>query len=262
MRLHLLSDIHNEFPRTIKQFRSHMFVPEVLDADVTLLAGDIEHKGRSAAWAAAQFPGKVLLVPGNHEYYGVHFQRHLAKMRAFAQTTGGRVQVLDRDVVVIDGVRFLGATGWTDLSSTGNPVEAELRAAIMNDFKRIRHNDAVRHREFIRWSPSAMVRESRLTRAWLEEQLSIPFAGKTVVMTHHAPSLLSVSHDRYDVSHLDAAYANRWEHLFGDAVDLWVHGHIHAPVDYVCAGTRVVSNPRGYPMEHNPGFNPRLILEL
>ena len=30
---------------------------------------------------------------------------------------------------------------------------------------------------------------------------------------------------------------------------LWLHGHTHAPRDYVVGTTRVVCNPRGYPHE-------------
>jgi hypothetical protein len=47
---------------------------------------------------------------------------------------------------------------------------------------------------------------------------------------------------------LTPAYASDLEPLFGKA-DLWCHGHIHASVDYTVGGTRVVSNPRGYPDE-------------
>ena len=49
------------------------------------------------------------------------------------------MHVLDRDEVVIDGVRFLGATLWTDFSATGNLVLAALEARQrMTDYRRIR----------------------------------------------------------------------------------------------------------------------------
>ena len=44
--------------------------------------------------------------------------------------------------------------------------------------------------------------------------------------------------------------------------DLWIHGHMHLPVDVVVDKTRVLCNPHGYPHEPNNGFNPDLIVEI
>jgi hypothetical protein len=48
---------------------------------------------------------------------------------------------------------------------------------------------------------------------------------------------------------------------------LWIHGHIHESCNYLVGNrTRVVCNPRGYPMEtagnesQNPNFNPGLLM--
>lgn len=46
-----------------------------------------------------------------------------------------------------------------------------------------------------------------------------------------------------------------------DRVALWVHGHTHTSVDFEMAGTRVVSNQRGYPGEES-GFQPSLVIDL
>ena len=46
---------------------------------------------------------------------------------------------------------------------------------------------------------------------------------------------------------------------------LWVHGHLHHSVDYVCGGTRVLSNPRGYWSERgneNPSFDVDLVVDI
>ncbi|MNF99562.1 3',5'-cyclic adenosine monophosphate phosphodiesterase CpdA [compost metagenome] len=100
------------------------------------------------------------------------------------------------------------------------------------------------------------------TRDWLRTKLAEPFDGRTVVITHHAPTLRSLQDNPHAGGHMDAAYANRWEDLMGcDQVALWVHGHSHTAVDYDVAGTRVVCNPRGYPGE-DTGFSPGLVLTL
>jgi 3',5'-cyclic AMP phosphodiesterase CpdA len=245
MRIHLLSDLHNEF---------RPFTPQVLDVDVVILAGDIDVNVRGVAWARQCFSGPVLYVPGNHEYYGGHLGRTLQKMRLVG---GERVRVLDRDEVIIAGVRFLGATMWTDFAATGNPPMASLSAQhAMNDFRQIRTENYRRIR------PADLVEQSVKTRDWLCGKLAESFAGQTVVITHHAPSLRSLQDSPHAGTHMDAAYANRWEDLMGgEALALWLHGHCHSAADYDVAGTRVVCNPRGYPGEKT-GFNPGLILTL
>jgi len=243
MRIHLLSDLHNEFD---------LFEPEVRDADVVILAGDINVKTRGVEWAKNTFTCPVLYVPGNHEFYGGHLTRTLEKMRA---ASSDQVRVLDRDEVILSGVRFLGATMWTDFAATGNPPIAAFTAQNgLNDFKQIRTA------EFRRIRPADLISESAKTRDWLRAKLADPFDGPTVVITHHAPSMRSLEDNPHAGGHLDAAFANRWEDLMGgDQVALWVHGHSHTAVDYDVAGTRVVCNPRGYPGE-DTDFKPNLVL--
>jgi len=245
MKIHLLSDLHNEFDR---------FTPDELEADVVILAGDIDLKTRGVEWAKKAFAGPVLYVPGNHEYYGGHLTRTLEKLRA-AQDE--RVRVMDRDEAVIAGVRFLGATTWTDFAATGNPPIAAFTAQnALNDFKQIRTAD------FRRIRPADLIAESVKTKDWLSAKLAEPFDGTTVVITHHAPSMRSLEDNPHAGGHLDAAFTNRWEDLMGgDQVKLWVHGHSHTAVDYDVAGTRVVCNPRGYPGEETD-FDSCLVLTL
>ncbi len=42
-----------------------------------------------------------------------------------------------------------------------------------------------------------------------------------------------------------AAYASDLRDMMGARVDLWIHGHVHASLEYVERGTRVVCNGRG-----------------
>lgn len=244
MRLHILSDLHNEF---------HPYVPAANDADLVILAGDIDVRARGVAWAAGAFDCPVLYVPGNHEYYKGHLTGTLEKMRE-AQTD--RVRVLDRDEFRFGDVRFLGATMWTDYSSMGDVTLATLSAQMtLNDFRRIRVGS------YRRLRPTDVIEEALKTRQWLLDKLAEPWKGKTVVITHHAPSLRSMKGHPYSGDRLDAAYANAWDDLMGERIDLWVHGHVHTRQDYELSGTRVLSNPRGYP-EQQTGFDPDLIIEI
>lgn len=251
MRLLILSDLHVEFGP---------FTPPVgLDYDAVVLAGDIHVKGRAAAWAAKTFPGKpVILVLGNHDYYGSNLVKAVAT--AQADCTGSQVHLLHNSSVTIDGVRFLGGTLWTDYRLTGNkPLAMWDAQQTMNDHKKIRTGT------YSKAMPRHMEVEHSKTRMFLSEALEMPFDGPTVVVTHHAPSGISIP-ARYKepvTSHLNAAYASSLEHLMGPQVALWVHGHIHDSMDADIAGTRILCNPRGYlAVKQNPAFNPALIVEI
>lgn len=246
MRIHLLSDLHLE---------ASPYEPVIRDADVVILAGDIHTKARGVRWALDAFNGAVLYVPGNHEYYSGHLVYTLISMRTAARN--GHVQVMNMHETVLGGVRFLGCTMWTDYAATGNAHQAGLYArTCMNDFRYIRTES------FRRIAPNDLVKESLKARAWLRSKLSEPFDGKTVVITHHAPSLRSLADSPDSGTLLDAAYTNDCEDLMAEErVALWLHGHSHTAVDYDFEGTRVVCNPRGYPCEET-GFDPSLVLTI
>ena len=94
-------------------------------------------------------------------------------------------------------------------------------------------------------------------------RITVEYAGKTVVVSHHLPSAESVA-ARFKDSLLSACFASELDYLFGK-MDLWVHGHTHDNMDYVANGTRVICNPRGYVTYNgaeNFDFNPGLVVEL
>lgn len=244
MKLRIYSDLHLEFAS---------YEPPALDSsvDLVILAGDIGKKCRGVKWANENFTCPVAYVGGNHEYYDGHIDRTLTKMREAAVPN---VHVLENDSVIFNGVRILGTTGWTDFSSTGDQVAASRVAwERMNDFNYIRVDAGYR-----RLRPADLIDRNHVAKSWLTEELSKPFAGKTIVITHHSPSPVVVG-SKHD-GHLNAAYSNDWPRLIEQA-DLWVFGHTHQFVDVQLAGCRIVSNPRGYPGE-STGFNPAFEIEI
>ena len=65
MRIHVLSDLHFEF----QKWRNAIDVNEI-EADVTVLAGDIAVGLEGVAWALKAFKRPVIYIMGNHEFYG------------------------------------------------------------------------------------------------------------------------------------------------------------------------------------------------
>ena len=253
MKLHILSDLHLSVAA---------FEPPATDADVVILAGDLARPEEVMAWAD-RFSRPVLFVPGNHEFYGGSLASTVHKLRQACKRPDHHV--LDSDAVVIDGVRFLGATLWTDfqLFPEGELRERSIREAstFMRDFSRIRINDDTD----ALFTPAACAAEFQRQADWLEARLAEPFAGHTVVITHHAPSRRSI-HPRFDGALLNACFVSDAEYLFdAGRVDLWIHGHTHNSFDYRMGATRVVCNPRGYTRDgvwENPDFNPDFTVEL
>ena len=272
MRLIVLSDLHLESCATLQ-------LPEDLSFDVTVLAGDIRSPGREAvSWALAApaiSERPTVLVAGKHEFYGSTPSEELAAMKQAA--TGSLVHLLDREAVVIAGVRFLGCALWTDFQL---PFGADARIDIgqalhqanvgMADYQRIKLMTpavrAARYREFAR----LLRAEDTLTmhwidRDWLRRELQTPFDGPTVVVTHHAPSAMSVA-PQYVGDRLSPAFVSDLPAEFFDVPALWIHGHTHHSADYTLRGCRVLSNPHGYPVRggrfENESFSARLVVEV
>ncbi len=249
MKLHVLSDLHTEF--------AAFTIPKT-DADVLVLAGDIGTKlsGLEQALKTSEIP--VVYVAGNHEYYGAAIPKLTTELQDLAR--GSQVHVLENDAFVLQNVRFLGCTLWTDFEILG----LENRALTMwdaqqkmADYRLIRHSP-----KFSRLRPMDTATLHSASLKWLEQQLEIPFSGRTVVVTHHAPTAKAFN-PKYQGDLLSAAFATNLEPLIeGFKIDLWIYGHTHHNADFTHGSTRIISNQRGYPDERVPSFNPSLVLEL
>ncbi|MEO5660929.1 MAG: metallophosphoesterase [Polaromonas sp.] len=253
MKLNILSDLHLSC--------GALKIPQT-DADVVILAGDIAKPLEAVAWAKG-FDKPVLYVPGNHEFYGSSLAATVNQLKALC--AGTRVQVLDADEVIIEGVRFLGTTLWTDflLYCEGEPRRLAMQEAqnLIRDFHRI-HHDGEPQRRF---TPGECAALCQAQASWLESRLAQAHDGPTVVITHHAPSLQSI-HPRFAGSLLNACFVSDLARLAGsERARLWIHGHTHDSFDYSLKGTRVVCNPRGYSKDgvnENPVFDSHLVVDV
>jgi len=232
-----------------------------VDSDVIILAGDIFIKIRSVEWIQKQFGDRdVILIDGNHEFYGSNIDSVRRKTRE--ATKGTNIHYLENNYVDIKGIRFIGSTLWTDFNIFGNPTLAKnMSAALMNDYKKIRIEKRGSYRMLRPDDTHLMHKVSRTFIATTIDESPLP----TVVVSHHAPSMKSVGSE-YKKETVTAAYASDLEQFMEDHPSLlWVHGHTHKNVDYLIGQTRVIANQRGYVgLEPNPQFNPRhkIILDV
>jgi predicted phosphodiesterase len=255
MKLWVLSDLHVDINR-----HHPLVLPDPRpEHDAVVIAGDICHGLDEAVWfiAGEKLNAKpVVLVAGNHEFYG--FDRHAELKTGRAEAAKFlNIHLLERDAVEICGVTFLGCTLWTDYRYAGVREQARamyLAAQRLNDHRLITNGRGV-------WTPQDALEEHEASRAWLGRQLDRAGAATTVVVTHHAPSPGSV-HERYREDLLTAAFTSDLGDLIGRA-RLWIHGHMHAPADYVQDGCRVLANPRGYVgIKEDSAFNAGLVVEV
>jgi len=231
VKLNILSDLHLS--------KGELSLPGE-GADLVILAGDVARPERAIAWAS-RIARPVLYIAGNHEFYGGTIEDTPGELKRLA--AGTNVRVLDRDAVVIDGVRFLGATLWTDFLVAG---DGEARATAMREAQRLMRDFSVVRTGDVPFTPEASTALFAKDAAWLQTQLAEPHWGPTVVITHHAPSARSI-HPRFAGSPLNACFVSSAERLLdGRRAQLWIHGHTHDSFDYEVNGTRVLCNPRGY----------------
>lgn len=253
MNLWVFSDLHE------RQSFELPFVPS--DVDVIVVAGDIadgfEATERWLQSLAQATDIPIILVPGNHEFVGGDY----GDVAAFARDAStGSVHVLaDGRAVVLGGVRFVGATLWTDYAIADDVLAARSWAkANMPDFRDI---DLGMRR--LRPQDVEAAHHQQLDAIRLA--LAQPFEGPTVVVTHHAPHPGSLRAGKADHPG-DASFASDLTQLIeGTQPELWVHGHVHQSRNYMVGTTRVVCNPRGYvqgPDGGNPDFDPALTITI
>jgi predicted MPP superfamily phosphohydrolase len=248
MRIQVLSDLHIEF---------QPFEPPRAGADVIILAGDIHVGAAGVAWALEHIrETPVIYVLGNHEYYRHKLPDLCVSLKE--KTQGTHVHVLENNSIVINDVRFLGCTLWTDFRLNGNPVIAGFDAErMLADYNLIRVSPAFRKLKAV-----DTVALHRRSKAWLNAELprsDLP----TVVVTHHAPATASIAEQYKSDNSLNPAFvSDMGDFVAGSGARYWIHGHTHSRFDYTLGTTRVLCNPRGY--AHEPGleFDPSFTVEI
>lgn len=253
MKIALYSDLHlSVHPMDLPQ----------TEADVVVLAGDLQRPAQAMAWAR-QWPQPVVYVAGNHEFYGSDLATTMALLRQEAE--GSTVRVLEQEEWRHGGVRFLGCTLWSDYRLYDSPEQRAQGLAqateLLRDFSCI----GVAPDFPDRFTPALSQWLFDQSVAWLEQRFAEPFDGPTVVVTHFAPTRASIA-QRFAGSPLNACFVSDLEaRILRWQPQLWLHGHVHDSFDYRVGATRVVANPRGYArggVEENTQFAPGLLIEV
>lgn len=233
----------------------------------------------------AGWPVPVVFVPGNHEYDALDVDAAHRELKATCDRLG--IHWLERETMTVGDVRLVGTTLWADFDALAEKPAAEPKASAPGRAKahpiarapvdpmthRLRQREkAFRAANFYLSKmagqrdgalfDAAAMRELALEcQAWLGHALAQPFAGKTAVITHFAPTLHSAD-PRYGLSPGTAGFCNALDDLLPLA-DVWLHGHLHCPQDLRVGRCRIVANPLGYADKNEQGaFQPAGLIEI
>jgi hypothetical protein len=194
---------------------------------------------------------EVIYVMGNHEHYNNSYDDTPDRLR---RELPDNVHFLEQEGVQIDDVWFFGATFWTDMNR-GNPTSMQVIKQSMSDFRVIKfghgikmdslYGDSYYTNSFTPAYAASVFKDTvNKLRVFLDEHKD----DKVVVVSHHAPSSMSIDPMYKDDHHMNGAYYSDLSELILDnpQIKTWVHGHMHNQSDYMIGDTRVLTNPRGY----------------
>lgn len=245
-----MSDLHMEIGQQYSSFDFPVKAPYLV------LAGDIgrliDYDGYLAFLRrqTARYE-RVLLVLGNHEFYGMTYAEGIQKARQLEQESSleGKVTLLQQgrhDLNVWPestepGITILGCVLWSHIEAES--VERIARA--VNDFRQIQD-----------WTPDAHNAAHATDLAWLqtelgrirEENKGSHNARHVVVVTHHAPLVKGTASPRHEDSPFNSAFSTdictgaNWS-----LPKYWIFGHTHWTTSFTAKnGVHIASNQRGY----------------
>lgn len=250
MKVQYASDLHLEM--------SKMPHFEVLpEADLLVFAGDIHSKPLSLQKFLLKIRRQheklpIVVVPGNHEYYGQVFQKVQLEYAAVCEEIGG-VHYLDNGYLEMGHYRIIGSTLYSDLA---HPLDAIAAKQGITDFRVVKIEDDGGVHPL---STSFWTAQHLRAREFIGEALSTQPVATTIVVTHFVPSR-SLVLEQFRGDRTNAAFLTDMDVAMEKYKPaLWIYGHDHrAFIDTTIHQTRIVCNQRGYYFEKN-GYQPRFV---
>ena len=281
MKIALASDIHLEFGDINLQNQENADVL-ILSGDICT-AKVFKHKPKERAMVrdffkrcSFQFP-EVVYVMGNHEHYDFDMRDTYDRLK-FELAPFSNIHLLEKETWEYKNFTFVGATLWTDMNKDDSLTKWHCGQR-MNDFQLIKNSNRMTHHKnviyaknpdgsglYLKDSEGNLVIErvdqyEKASRFSVEDSIQdhdkavdyIKLAvgdrsKKFVVVTHHAPTVLSIAEWFKNDTLMNGAFASDLSEFIMDRpqIKLWTHGHMHNNSDYMMGTTRVTCNPRGY----------------
>jgi Icc-related predicted phosphoesterase len=284
MKIALASDIHLEFGDLFLKNEENAEVL-ILSGDICT-AKVFKHKPKERAMVldffkrcSFQFP-HVVYVMGNHEHYDFDIAKTYSTLKCKLSDLPN-VHLLEKETWEHNDITFVGGTLWTDMNKNDSLTLWHCGQR-MNDFRLITNSNRKTHHKNIIYAKDPNNSNMRLkdsdgnlvvervdhyekTSRWSVEDstedhkkmldyikiATADYGGasrKFVVVTHHAPTALSIAECYKGDTLMNGAFHSDLSDFILDRpqIKLWTHGHMHNKSDYMVGDTRVVCNPRGY----------------
>lgn len=242
MKFQYFSDIHLEHYHDNVGKVKRVFNIKSVDADVLLCAGDIgkpSHKSyKSFLSDMSVIFHKVLVVAGNHEYYGMSMSMESVDelcREVTRQMPQNNVHFLQNEEIHLsEDLSVFGGTFWTHIPRskyvyvTGMVNDYRCINAFTPDVSNQLHENAV----------SAL-------QTCID---NTPPEHKWVVMSHHMPSLdlIAEQYRRQPYTDMNYAFASNIDIADVEKIKAWVYGHTHISHQH----GKFYCNPVGYKNEN------------
>lgn len=248
MLLQVVSDLHLEIGQQYSSFQLDAKAPYLI------LAGDVGrfqdyHGFLTFLQEQCRKFMKVIMVMGNHEFYGRSRSEGLetAERLQAESSLNGRFIILNRGRLDLsEDVTILGCTLQSHISAASRKIVA----TTVQDFSKIRE-----------WTVGDHNNEHAKDVAWLRNEITkiretekaAPSASrrKVVVVTHHAPCRSKTSRPEHeqnpwsDAFATDLLIAGQTDNPLMEC-DWWLFGHTHYSTYFQVGQVNVFSNQRGY----------------
>jgi len=252
MKIQYASDLHLEFPQNKAFIKANPLIP---CAEVLLLAGDIvlfaemdKHKD-FFNYISDNFQTTYWL-PGNHEFY--HFDAATKSGELFEKIRSN-VFLVNNTVIEHQNIDLIFSTLWSKISPANQwQIERGL-----SDFQVIKYNG-------YRFSTDKYNELHNNSINFITTALQQHNTNKTVVVTHHVPTLLNYP-PMYKGSDLNEAFAiELFDTIEPSTIDYWLYGHHHFNTpNFTIGNTQMLTNQLGYVQRNeNQFFSHNKVIEL
>lgn len=273
----IISDIHAD----VNAEYSYAFN---FGSDFVINAGDTAGDALAERDWIRNYMRRGVVIPGNHLGYNLPYpekngQQNIPTVKSTIHRDNTKnVQItylmnhfsknkemsyLSNGIIETDFAYIIGTPLYTDFKLFGedNKVACMVEAKNkMNDFRYCFHYSKEKSM-VLPFSPDTHCKLFNVSVGYIRNR--VRYIRETegdnhkniIVVTHHAPTPYSIAPE-YKNDPLSAAFASdlRWLLDENPEIKMWVHAHVHSPVDYIYKNCRIIAEPFGYYWENGNEF--------
>lgn len=263
-----LSDLHTE------TFKYKMNINNDM-CDIVIFAGDIGNKFQAMKLINELLEKNIIViyVLGNHEFYNYN-----NKVKTIDEIKDGwkkrseeneNLHVLDDSSVVIKGIKFIGSTAWTKISTENYDAKTiNYEIDCLSDFQKIIKRKLMRGYRTIRGYPITLEDYDNMhikSINYIKDEIAKPFNGRKILITHH-PITKESKHPDFENYDFNSQFftSDYSEIIHNSDLHYYFHGHIHYYFKYDLNETNVLCNAYGYAKynEINPLFTTHEVINI